>query len=105
VAVDGSEGSKAVVEYVAAILPPVDTEVVLFHVFNRIPESYWDFGQGIEVDSLSKRIKKQVEAHESSMKNFMNDAKKILLEANFREEHISRQIKDRSVGIAPRHRR
>jgi nucleotide-binding universal stress UspA family protein len=100
VAVDGSEGSKAVVEYVAAILPPVDTEVVLFHVFNRIPESYWDFGQGIEVDSLSKRIKKQVEAHESSMKNFMNDAKKILLEANFREEHISRQIKDRSVGIA-----
>jgi nucleotide-binding universal stress UspA family protein len=34
------------------------------------------------------------------MKNFMNDAKKILLEANFREEHISRQIKDRSVGIA-----
>ncbi len=100
VAVDGSKESKAVVKYVAAMLPPVDTEVVLFHVFNRIPESYWDFGQGAEVDALSRKIKQQVEEHQNAIKNFMNESKKVLLEANFREEHISRQIKDRVVGIA-----
>jgi len=100
VATDGSVESKAVVKYVAAMLSPVDTEVFFLHVLNRIPETYWDFGLGVEADSLAKKIKNQVAEHEKSIKAFMADSKQALLDANFREENIIIHIKDRVVGIA-----
>lgn len=100
VAADGSAESQSVVKYVATMLSPVDTEVVFFHVLNRIPETYWDFGLGVEVDELVKKIKNQVAEHEKSIKAFMADSKQALLDADFREENIAIHIKDRAVGIA-----
>ena len=100
VAADGSVESQSVVKYVAATLSPVDTEVVFLHVLNRIPETYWDFGLGVEADSLVKKIKNQVAEHEKSIKAFMADSKQALLDANFREENIAVHVKDRVVGIA-----
>ena len=100
VAADGSAESTSMVKYVAATLSPVDTEVVILHVLNRIPETYWDFGLGLEADSLAKKIKKQVEEHEKSIKAFMDESKRELLNANFREENIAIRIEDRMVGIA-----
>ena len=100
VAADGSAESQSVVKYVAAMLSPVDTEVVFLHVLNRIPETYWDFGLGVEADSLLKKIENQVAEHEKSIKAFMADSKQVLLDANFREENIAIHIKDRTVGIA-----
>lgn len=100
VTADGSAESKAAVDYVARMLSPADTEVAFFHVFNRIPEAYWDFELGAEADSLSKKIKKQVDEHERSIKALMADYKKTLLDANFREENISIEIRDRVAGIA-----
>ena len=100
VAADGSAESQSVVKYVAAMLSPVDTEVVFLHVLNRIPETYWDFGLGVESDSLVKKIRIQVAEHEKSIKAFMADSKQALLDANFREENIALHIEDRMVGIA-----
>jgi nucleotide-binding universal stress UspA family protein len=100
IAVDGSPESKGVVQYATGMLRPDATEVVLFHVMNRVPEAYWDFGMGIEADVLSKKIKQQVEAHETSIKAFMRESKKELLAADFREENVAVHIKDRKVGIA-----
>lgn len=100
VAADGSAESKAVVTYVARMLSPAETEVAFFHVLNRIPEAYWDFGLGAEADSLARKIKNQVDEHERSIKVFMADSKKALLDANFREENISIEIRDRVAGIA-----
>ncbi|MGA9536270.1 MAG: universal stress protein [Desulfobacterales bacterium] len=100
VAADGSAESQSVVKYVATMLSPVDTEVVFLHVLNRIPETYWDFGLGVESDSLVKKIRIQVEEHEKSIKAFMADSKQALLDANFREENIAIHIEDRMVGIA-----
>ena len=92
--------SQSVVKYVAAMLSPVDTEIVFLHVLKRIPETYWDFGLGVEADSLVKKIKNQVAEHEKSVKAFMADSKQAMLEANFREENIAVHVKDRVVGIA-----
>jgi nucleotide-binding universal stress UspA family protein len=100
VAADGSVESQSVVKYVAAMLSPVDTEIVFLHVLNRIPETYWDFGLGVESVSLVKKIKNQVAEHEKSIKAFMTDSKQALLEANFREENIAIHVKGRVVGIA-----
>jgi hypothetical protein len=101
VAADGSVESQSVVKYVAAMLSPVNTEVVFLHVLNRIPETYWDFGLGVESDSLVKKINNQVAEHEKSIKAFMADSKQALLNANFREENIAIHTEDRMVGFAP----
>jgi nucleotide-binding universal stress UspA family protein len=100
VAIDGSPESKSIVNFAAKMLPPVDTEVVFLHVLNRIPETYWDFGSGVEADSLAQKIKNQVEAHEKAIKRLMADSKQVLLNASFREENIAMRIEDRMIGIA-----
>ncbi|MDZ7580541.1 MAG: universal stress protein [Deltaproteobacteria bacterium] len=100
VAADGSAASQSIVKYMTAMLSPVDTEIVFLHVLNRIPETYWDFGLGVEADSLVHKIKNQVAEHEKSIQAFMADSKQALLDANFREENIAIHIKDRNVGIA-----
>ncbi|RJQ67118.1 MAG: universal stress protein [Desulfobacteraceae bacterium] len=100
VAIDGSAESKSVVQYISRMLSPVETEIVLFHVLNKVPESYWDFGKGVEADVLSKKIKQQVEDHTTAIKAFMVDSKQLLMDANFREENTFVLIRDRITGIA-----
>jgi nucleotide-binding universal stress UspA family protein len=100
VAVDGSAESKSVVQYIAATLSPVDAEVVFLHILNRVPETYWDSGLGFETDSLVKKIQKQIQDHEKSIRAFMAESKRELLNAQFREENITIHIEDRVVGIA-----
>ena len=41
-AVDGSDQALDAVRYVSQLFPPNRMTVVLFHVMNEIPESYWD---------------------------------------------------------------
>jgi nucleotide-binding universal stress UspA family protein len=100
VAVDGSAESKSVVQYIAATLSPVDTEVVFLHILSRIPETYWDSGLGLETDSLVMKIQKQVEDHEKSIRVFMEESRRELMNTHFREENITIRIENRLVGIA-----
>ncbi|MFV0438042.1 MAG: universal stress protein [Desulfopila sp.] len=44
-AVDGSDQAYDVISYVAAATPPVDTEIVLYTVLGKIPETFWDIGR------------------------------------------------------------
>lgn len=100
VAVDGSKESMATVDYVADMMYPSETEVLLFHVFSRIPETYWDFDQHPESDVWMNKLKSQEEAHEKEVKKFMNKALKRLLKADFREQFVSVEIHNRVKGIA-----
>jgi nucleotide-binding universal stress UspA family protein len=100
VAVDGSEESMSTVNYVAKMMPPTETEAVLFHVFSRIPETYWDFDQHPESDVWMNKLKSEEKEHEKSVKAFMKNARQLLLDANFREQLVSTEIKDRGKGIA-----
>ena len=43
--VDGSEQSLEAVRYVSKLFPPQKTEVVLFHVFSKVPEFFYDLGK------------------------------------------------------------
>lgn len=99
-AVDGSEESTATVDYVANMMFPSESEVVLYHVFSRIPETYWDFEQNPETDVWMKKLKDQEEAHEKSVKGFMNDARQTLLNSDFREQLVAVEVHDRVRGLA-----
>ncbi len=59
---DGSERSLQTVQYVAEFLPPTGLKVVLFHVFDHIPEYYWDLDKepkNIEVGSQLRSWERQ----------------------------------------------
>ena len=45
IAVDGSNESLDVVRYVGASAQPSGTEIVLYTVLGKIPETFWDSGK------------------------------------------------------------
>ena len=101
VPVDGSEHSLQTVRYVSSILNRDRFEVVLFHVATRVPESFIDFEK--RVPAYRYRIV-SIEAWEQQqqkgIREFMEKARGILLDAGFPDEAITLKIDDRKVGIA-----
>ena len=101
IAGDGSEHSLATVRYVASILDQRRFEVVLFHVRTRFPESFIDHDK--KTPAYTYRIV-SVEAWEQrqvdAIRDYMEKAKAILLEAGFPDEAIRLRIDERDVGIA-----
>jgi nucleotide-binding universal stress UspA family protein len=101
VASDGSEHSLATVRYVSSILDQSRFEVVLFHVRTKFPESFIDHenktpAYNYRIVSVEAWEQKQVGAIRDSMEK----AKEILLEAGFPEEAITLRIAERDIGIA-----
>ena len=80
-AIDGSERSLKTVRHAAMFEPFKDMHIKLFHVFNTVPESYWD----LEKEPKSVKAIKYVRAWESQQRKeivkYMDKARKILLAA------------------------
>jgi nucleotide-binding universal stress UspA family protein len=100
VPVDGSDRALNTVKYVARMEPFFKMNIVLFHVFNSVPEGYWD----LEVDPRSTSTVRQVKAWEvpqrKSIERFMEQASQFLVKAGFASENIIIKIQNRKVGIA-----
>lgn len=99
-AIDGSDESMSTVQYVAKMLPPADTQVVLLHVFSKIPESFWDFEKNVELDFWMNKMQALEEEHAKTVKTFMQIARQTLLDSNFREQNIVVESRNRVTGIA-----
>ncbi|MBT8365319.1 MAG: universal stress protein [Deltaproteobacteria bacterium] len=88
------------VRYIARVEPFRDMEIVLFHVFNSVPEGYWD----LEKDPRSTATVRQVKAWEieqkKRIKQYMEQAGRFLIKAGFTTESITTKIKNRKKGIA-----
>ena len=89
IALDGSDQSAEAVRYAGASLPRNGTEIVLLHVLNSVPEVLRD----IEADSAllpNKLAARQWERQQRArIRDFMEMARKILLEAGFPEKTIT----------------
>jgi nucleotide-binding universal stress UspA family protein len=101
VACDGSEHSLRVIRYISSVLDPGRFEVVLLHVFVKVPESFIDLEKKIpayhyRLVSTEAWEKKQ----ESAALGFMDEAGRILREAGFPDEAITIRIDERKIGIA-----
>ncbi len=101
VACDGSEHSLQIISYTSSVLDPKRFEIVLFHVFIRIPESFMDIEQKIpayhyRIVSVEAWEKKQ----DAAIREFMEKAKRILLDTGFPEEAITIKINERRIGVA-----
>jgi nucleotide-binding universal stress UspA family protein len=99
-AVDGSERALQTVRYACEVEAFREMEVVLYHVFNSIPESYYD----IEREPKSVKAVRHVRAWETEqrkiIRRYMDDARKVLTDGGHSPEAVSINIHDRRRGVA-----
>ncbi|MBF0259750.1 MAG: universal stress protein [Desulfamplus sp.] len=100
VALDGSERSMKTVEYLYDFEPFRNKEIVLFHIFSDVPESYWDMGKTPFTRNGAAKIKGWGVQRKITMDEFMERAKSMLISAGYKPEAITINIKVRNKGIA-----
>ena len=100
VAVDGTDRSLNTVRYLSRINPMMNMDIVLFHIFTKVPNHFWD----IEKEPKSLKTVPHIRAWERQMRKnaegFMDKCKDILSAAGYSPQHINVKIQNRKKGIA-----
>ncbi|MCD6271346.1 MAG: universal stress protein [Deltaproteobacteria bacterium] len=98
--VDASDYSFEIAKYVSEIPYFQKTEAVLFSVFNKIPESYYDLKNDTQYGKKIRNIEAWEAQSRRSLEEYMRGAEQILLDAGFPKENVIVKICDREKGIA-----
>ena len=97
---DGSDRSMNTVKYITKLDPFRRMQVVLFHVFSKVPEGFWDLG----TDPRSSTTVSEVRAWEIQQKRninqYMEIARQFLLKTGFPATSIEVKIQNRKKGFA-----
>lgn len=100
VAVDGSENTHELVDYLSGVIPAQETELVLFHVLGKVPDSFWDW----EKDPLTPRhldhLKKWEIEREKQVRNLMRSIRQQFANIGMPEYSIMISIQKVKEGIA-----
>ena len=100
VALDGSERAIQTVQYAGTEAAFKGAKLVLFHVFNSIPDAYYD----LEKEPKSVKVVKHVRSWEAQQKKiikaFMEEARNKLIEAGHAETAVDVKIQNRKKGVA-----
>lgn len=97
VALDGSDHSRAIIDYIERIIPPRDQEFVLFHVYQKVPDYYWDLsGKGAVPweDSGMEDLRNR------DVMDFLETARMVLVGAGFKPSSIVIRSKEVVQGVA-----
>jgi len=98
--VDGSERALQTVRYAGEENAFKGMKNVLFHVFNSIPDAYYD----LEKEPKSVKVVRHVRSWEAQQKKnirtYMENARQMLLDAGHLETAIDIKIQNRKKGIA-----
>ena len=100
VAVDGSKQALNAVRYVARIMDPLSTIVVLFNIENEMPEWVRDFENTPYNRSQTASVKQWALSRKKIIKAFFNEARDLLKNAGFADENIISVIRSKKVSIA-----
>ncbi|MEM5787602.1 MAG: universal stress protein, partial [Syntrophobacteraceae bacterium] len=100
VAVDGSEQTHDLVDYLSGVIPAQETEIVLFHIMGKVPDSFWDW----EKDPLTPRhldhLKKWELEREKQVRDLMRVVRQELVVVGMPEYSIMIGIQKVKDGIA-----
>ncbi|MFC1821888.1 universal stress protein [Thermodesulfobacteriota bacterium] len=99
-AVDGSEYALEAVRYVSKFPTFQKKQIVLFNVYNKIPECYWDLERNPQVGSRIKSIEVWARQQEKELQQYMSAAKQILLKASFPKNSVMIKRHEREKGLA-----
>jgi nucleotide-binding universal stress UspA family protein len=100
VPIDGSDRALNTVRYVARIEPFRNMDIVLFHVFNSVPEGYWDLGKDPRSTSTVRQVRSWEIGQRKKINFYMERALQILLGAGVPSESIFIKVQNRKKGIA-----
>ena len=99
-AVDGSEHALEAVGYVSRIAPFKRLEVVLYNVHNPIPEAYWDLDKKASYGWAIHDVRAWEREYDKNLQAYLEQAKKILWQAEFPKDSVAVKIHKREKGIA-----
>jgi nucleotide-binding universal stress UspA family protein len=100
VAVDGSELSLQTAHYLSDLSFFSSYKVNFFHVFNKVPESYYDLAnETIASNSIHYVHTWEAEQHKQ-LERYMDQCRQLLLAAGFHSDRIETTIHNRQRGVA-----
>lgn len=100
VAIDGSDQSLDAVRYLSRGILSSDREVTLFHVQRRIDEAFWEVGLGKAYAQRLAHIAAWETQQEKAVKEFLDAARQILLDAGFPPKKVHMNIHPVKTGVA-----
>ncbi len=100
IAVDGSDQSMDAVKYAVNMVPREAFEIVLFHVFSKIPESHWDLEKNPQMHQNLLSIRSWEMKQEEMIGQFMQRARETIVKAGFPAEDVQLRTQERKEGIA-----
>lgn len=99
-ALDGSKQSMGLAKYVAEFLPPDETEVVLFHVMSRAPETLRDLGLNPSSHEGDNGVREWAAAQDQWIEEFMEEGRKAFLDAGFPSSAVKGEVRELKEGLA-----
>ncbi|MFH1083941.1 MAG: universal stress protein [Pseudomonadota bacterium] len=99
-ALDGSDAAFETVKYVSRMDPLKSIQMLLFAVFSKIRESYWDLEKEPVYNRKLGEIRAWETRRETELEDYMRKAKKILLDSGFPKESVDIKLHERNKGIA-----
>ena len=100
VAVDGSEHTQGVVDYLRGIISTRHTELVLFHIMPKAPDSFYDWGKDPASLPNADHLKKWELEQERRLRALMRDFRRCLTGAGIPEYSILISIRKAREGVA-----
>jgi nucleotide-binding universal stress UspA family protein len=100
VALDGSERATQTVTYAGEEAAFKGMRLVLFHVFNSIPDAYYDLEREPKSVKVVKHVRSWEVQQKKNMREFMENARKTLLDAGHADAAVDIKIQNRKKGVA-----
>jgi nucleotide-binding universal stress UspA family protein len=100
VAVDGSDQALQAIRYVSRLLPSNRTEVVLFHVKDKISENFWEVAHNPAFRHRLAGARAWAMQGEINIREFMERARQLLVDQGFPGDAVDVRIQDKKMGIA-----
>jgi len=99
-ALDGSDDAFETVRYVSRLHSPDKRQLVLFTVYSKIPDVYWDLQKEPLLRGRLGEMRAWETHHNQQLGDYMARSKEILLDAGFAPEAIEIKLQERQKGIA-----
>ena len=100
IAIDGSEQTGELVDYLSGIISARHSELVLFHVMPEAPESFWDWEKDPSSLPNAEHLKIWEVEREKQVRDLMRDIRRRLTGIGIPEYSIMISIRKVKEGIA-----
>lgn len=100
IAMDGSEQAEACAAYVCRMLDPKSTDLVFFHVQNKVPEIFWDMERYPGTNTRVAAFHNWVAQVKKEIHGFLGKSRDDAVAAGFPREAIQVVVQERMAGVA-----